>query len=193
MTIDLKRLSDTELMELVKDSDYAAFDELYGRYRAPIKRFLFSLTWDEDVAEDYLQEVFLRLFRARDRYQPTGKFSSYLYRIAKNYYLAQVRGHKTGPEEVSIAHQEPNGFRPFENLTANPKVEPEFHLIDGYRQWQIRRAIDSLPDGQKLVFVLSHFENLKYAEIAEALGIPVGTVKSRMFAAVNTLRSLLKE
>jgi len=193
MTIDLKRLSDTELMELIRNSDYAAFDELYDRYWAPIKRFLFSLTWDEDVAEDYLQEVFLRLYRARDRYQPVGRFSSYLYRIAKNYYLAQARKPKARAQEVSLWHEESDGFRPFENLPANRKVEPEYHLIEGYRRWRIRQAIDSLPERQKLVFVLSHFEAMKYDEIGDALGIPVGTVKSRMFTAVNTLKSLLKE
>lgn len=191
MSPELSQLSDTELMELVRSSDYAAFDELYNRYSARIRRFLYSLTWDQDTAEDYLQEVFLRLYRARDTYQPTGRFSTYLYQIARNYYLTQRR--KRGPEEVSLAHEEKDGFRPFEDLPANQRIEPEIHLIEAYRRWQICRAIDSLPEERKLVFVMSHIEGMKYAEIAEVLGIPVGTVKSRMFTAVNELRSLLKE
>ena len=189
----MQQLSDADLMMLVKDADYAAFDELYYRYRAPILRFLFSLTWDADLAEDYLQEVFLRLWRARDRYQPTGRFSTYLFQIAKNYYLAQARKARARSEELSLALEDRNGFRPFENLRVNERIEPEVHLLEEYRKLGIRRAIASLPENQKLVFVMSHLEDMRYAEIAEVLGIAVGTVKSRMFAAVSTLRTLLKE
>ena len=189
----LERLSDTELMGLVKNADFSAFDELYNRYSGRIRRFLFSLTWDQDTADDYLQEVFVRLYRARDRYEPTGKFSSYLFQIAKNYYLAQQRKLRKHGGEVSLSCEARDGFRPFEGLRANEKIEPEVHLMEEYRRWNIRRAIRRLPEGQKMVFVMSHFEDMKYAEIAEALQIPVGTVKSRMFAAVSMLRSMLKE
>jgi RNA polymerase sigma-70 factor (ECF subfamily) len=189
----MRQLTDAELMMLVKNGDYAAFDELYDRYCGPIRRFLFSLAWDMDVAEDYLQEVFLRLWRARDRYQPTGRFSAYLFQIAKNYYLAHARKAKARVSEVSLSREDPSGFRVFANLRVNQRIEPEIHLLEHYRRLTIRRAIDALPDNQKLVFVMSHFEDMKYAEIAEVLGIAVGTVKSRMFAAVNTLRAILKE
>lgn len=189
----MQQLTDPELMMFVKDGDYTAFDELYNRYSGPIRRFLFSLTWDRDVAEDYLQEVFLRLWRARDRYEPTGRFSTYLFQIAKNYYLAQARKAKARSEEFSLAHVDRNGFKPFENLRVNQQIEPEVHLLEEYRKLGIRRAIASLPERQKLVFVMSHLEDMKYAEIAEVLGIAVGTVKSRMFAAVGSLRTMLKE
>jgi RNA polymerase sigma-70 factor (ECF subfamily) len=188
----MDRLSDFELMELVKTGDFLAFDELYDRYCGQIRRFLYSLTWDEDTAEDYVQEVFLRLYRARDRYEPTGKFSTYLFQIAKNYYLTERRK-KMLTNGTTLQSDCRDGFRPFENITANERIEPEYHLIEDYRRLQIHRAINCLPEPQKLVFVMSHFEDMKYAEIAEVLGVPVGTVKSRMFAAVRTLRSLIKE
>lgn len=190
---NMQQVSDADLMMLVREGDYVAFDQLYDRYRGPILRFLFSLTWDADIAEDYLQEVFLRLYRARDRYEPTGKFSTYIFQIAKNYYLAQRRKTKTGSIELSLFFEDRNGFRPFENLRVNERIEPEVHLLEEYRKLGIRRAIAALPEAQKLVFVMSHLEDMKYAEIAEVLGIAVGTVKSRMFAAVNTLRTMLKE
>lgn len=189
----MQELSDSDLMMLVKQGDYVAFDELYDRYRKPITRFLFSLTWDHDIAEDYLQEVFLRLYRARDRYEPSGQFSTYIFQIAKNYYLAQARKVRARGEEMSLAHEDRDGFRPFENLRVNQRIEPEVHLLEEYRKLGIRRAIAALPERQKLVFVMSHLEDMKCVEIAEVLGIAVGTVKSRMFAAVNTLRALLKE
>ena len=189
----MQQLSDAELMMLVREGDYVAFDELYERYRGPIVRFLFSLTWDQDLAEDYLQEVFLRLYRARDRYEPSGKFSTYIFQIAKNYYLAQARKLRTRSGEVSLTQENRGGFKPYENLRVNERIEPEVHLLEEYRKLNIRRAIAALPEHQKLVFVMSHFEDMKYAEIADVLGIAVGTVKSRMFAAVNTLRTMLKE
>ena len=189
----MQQLTDTELMMLVRQGDYVAFDELYVRYSGPIRRFLFSLTWDRDLAEDYLQEVFLRLYRARDRYEPSGKFSTYIFQIAKNYYLSQRRRAKAHSVEVSLAEEGKNGFKPYENLRVNQRIEPEVHLLEEYRKLGIRRAIAALPEHLKMVFVMSHFEDMKYAEIAEVLGIAVGTVKSRMFAAVNTLRTMLKE
>jgi RNA polymerase sigma-70 factor (ECF subfamily) len=87
----MEERSDSELMELVKSGDYCAFDELYIRYSGPIRRFLFQMTWDQDTAEDYLQETFLKLYRARRRYAPSGKFSTFIFQIAKNHYLSERR------------------------------------------------------------------------------------------------------
>jgi RNA polymerase sigma-70 factor (ECF subfamily) len=189
----MNHLSDTELMELVKQGDFAAFDELYNRYQELVRRFLFSLTWDQEIAEDYLQEVFLRLYRARESYEPTGKFRTYILQIAKNYYLTQRKKSARRAGEVSLAQEQKDGFKPYENIRASERVEPEIHLLEEYRRWKVRQAISLLPEAQKLVFVMSHFENMKYTEIAEILAVPVGTVKSRMFGAVRTLRTLLKE
>ena len=189
----MEQLSDTDLMELVKQGDYCAFDELYKRYRGPISRFLFSLTWDQEMAEDCLQEVFFRLFQARHRYQPTGKFSTYVFQIAKNYYIGLRRKERNRSEKVSIVQERADGRSPLDSVLANERLDPEAHLMQEYRRWRIRRAIQMLSEGQKLVFVMSHFEDMKYTEIAEVLQIPVGTVKSRMFKAVSSLRALLKE
>ena len=188
----MQQLSDAELMELVKTGDFAAFDELYSRYAQAIRRFLFSLTWDQDLAEDYLQEVFLRLYKARNRYQPTGKFSTYIFQIAKNYYTTQRR--KQGRHnEVRLTEEDHDGFRPWESIPINKRVEPEVHLLEEYQRFRIRRAIQALPERQKLVFVMSHLEDMKYERIAEVLRIPLGTVKSRLFNAVRSLRTLLEE
>lgn len=189
----MEEQTDAELMELVKLGNNSAFDELYNRYSDRLRRFLFRMTWDQDTSEDYLQETFLRLYRTRERYQPTGKFSTFIFQIAKNYFLSQRRISKNHSEEISIFQQNGNGQKPFENIRANERIEPEVHLIEGYRSFRIRQAIASLPETQHMVFVLSHFEDMKYAEIAELLEIPVGTVKSRMHAAVNALKTMLQE
>jgi RNA polymerase sigma-70 factor, ECF subfamily len=185
--------SDADLMAKVRDGDYCAFDEIYRRYSGRLRRFLFSLTWDQDTAEDYLQETFARLYRARHRYEPTGSFATFIFRIAKNYYLTQRRRAKRRPEEASLDHLSTDGRKSFENIPANQSIEPEIHLVAEYQKYRIRQAVMSLPEDLKMVFVLCHFEDLKYVDIAELLGIPVGTVKSRMFRAVSTLRSVFQE
>lgn len=187
----MDQLSDVELMKLVKAGDYSAFDELYNRYAPGLRRFLFSLTWDQETAEDYLQETFLRLFRSRERYQPTGKFKTFIFRIAKNYYITKMRqnGRMNGSMQQAYSYDSD----PFENIHANARIEPEVHLMEDYRRFRLRQVISTLPESQKLVFILSHFEDMNYVEISELLKIPVGTVKSRMHSAVNALRSLLKE
>jgi RNA polymerase sigma-70 factor (ECF subfamily) len=188
----MDELSDTELMALVKVGDYRAFDVLYARYRGPVLRFLFALTWDAQAAEDGLQEVFVGLFKSRADYVPTAKLSTYLFRIARNYYLAQRRKRRC-VQEVSLSCSDSDRPDPFANIRANEMVEPEIRLMQAYRRWRIRQAIQSLPESQQLVFVMAHFEGMKYAEIAEVLNVPVGTVKSRMFAAVRSLQARLKE
>lgn len=185
----MSQLTDAELMELVKQGDYSAFDEIYNRYHKRIRNFLFSLTWDQDIAEDCLQEVFLGLFRVRDRFELRGKFSTYIFQIAKNRYLSHCRRRKRHPDEASLDNE---GSKAFENLRASERVEPEAHLIEDYRRWKIRQAIESLPEKQKLVFVMSHLEGMKYDEISEILGVPLGTIKSRMSAAVRTLREKIR-
>src|SRR5579862_1922396 len=114
----MDELSDTELMRLVKAGDYRAFDVLYHRYRGPILRFLFSLTWDAQAAEDGLQEVFVGLFKARADYIPTAKLSTYLFRIARNHYLMQCRKLRC-TQEVSLSCMAHDGSDPFAGIQAN--------------------------------------------------------------------------
>lgn len=189
----IEQLSDNKLMALVKDGDFAAFDALYHRHRKAIRRFLMSLTWNEDTAEDYLQEVFCNLWKARERYRPTGTFTTYLFQIAKNHYLSERRKQKRRSELRVQAGAPYYGRHPLADIPANKRVEPEAHLLAGYRMFRMRQAIAQLPEGQKLVFVLAHLEGMPYNTIARVLDIPVGTVKSRMSSAVRRLQGLLQE
>lgn len=186
-------LSDSELMELVKAGDFSAFDKLYNRYSKQVYRFVYSLTWSSETSQDYVQEVFYRLYKSRQGYKPSGRFVAFLYRIAKNLYLSERRKASNQNAEVSLSFQDETGRNPFENLRANQKIEPEVHLLEEYRRWKIRQAIGSLPEHQRLVFIMSNLQGMNYSEISEALQVPIGTVKSRMFCAVKALRVMLKE
>jgi RNA polymerase sigma-70 factor (ECF subfamily) len=184
--------SDTELMQRVRDGDTAAFKLLYDRYREKVRNFFFHLTWDAEVAKDWTQEVFLRLWLARARYEPTGKFTTYLFQIAKNFYLNHRARQKQDAQTLSLDEVAESGALPKIELI-DLATQPDVMLFHKYRQRQIRRAIAALPEPYRLVFTMSHFDGLKYREIADVLSIPVGTVKSRMNGAVRMLRQMLTE
>jgi RNA polymerase sigma-70 factor (ECF subfamily) len=174
--------TDIELMLQVREGDVAAFQQLVSRYRDPLRRFFASLLADRSQADDFVQETFLRLWLARGRYEPTGKFSTYLFQIGKRYWLNQRR--KFRPE----VSDDVDGELTVRTLS---HLQPEMLLMQEYRAARIRRAIAALPPHYRVVFELSHFDDLKYAEIGSRLGIPVGTVKSRMAEAVRRLRQTL--
>jgi RNA polymerase sigma-70 factor (ECF subfamily) len=175
--------TDIELMLRAREEDAAAFHELARRYREPLRRYFAALLADRSQADDCVQETFLRLWLARHRYEPTGKFSTYLFQIAKHYWLNQQKKFRT--EVVALDPEEAQ-------VTRAPSVsEPQAVLLQRYRLARIRRAIAALPEHYRAVFTMSHFDGLKYAEIAARLQIPVGTVKSRMAEAVRQLRQAL--
>jgi RNA polymerase sigma-70 factor, ECF subfamily len=176
--------SDAELMARVRQGDESAFDRLLRRHRPAVYDFLRSLFNDPGRAEDGAQETFLRLWLARHRYRPEAPLRSYLFRIARNYFLNRVRDEP----EILAADAEELSARAMVSLPL-----PDDLLVARYRVWRIRRAVASLPVHHRLVFTLAHYESLSYAEIARILEVPVGTVKSRMAAAVRMLRERLPQ
>src|SRR5689334_16837780 len=130
--------TDIELMLRAQDGDAAAFHELVRRYREPLRRVFAAMLADRRQADDFVQETFLRLWLARSRYEPTGKFSTYLFQIGKHYSLNQRK--KLRPE-VSFDILD-------EVLIGAPLVisQPETVMLQRYRDGRIRRAIAALPD-----------------------------------------------
>jgi RNA polymerase sigma-70 factor (ECF subfamily) len=187
---------DAGLMCRARDGDVEAFALLVRRHRGRVEGFLHRLSADRGKAEDGAQEVFLRLWLARHRYQPRARFTTLLYQVAQNYWLNELRRTRARPVEVAWCEEpEPDGFRHRAALPRLPPApaatEPHSHLFLRYRQWRIREAIARLPEMHRLVFVLGHLEGHRIAEMAEILGIPEGTVKSRMHTAVRLLRGWL--
>jgi RNA polymerase sigma-70 factor, ECF subfamily len=176
-------LTDIELMLRARADDAAAFQELVRRYREPLRRYFASLLADRSQADDFVQETFLRLWLSRRRYEPTGKFSTYLFQIGKHYWLNQRK--KFRPEVGAVALEEAI------EVASLTTTQPHAVLLQRYQEGRIRRAIADLPEHYRSVFELCHFDGLRYAEIGGRLGIPVGTVKSRMAEAVRRLRAAL--
>ncbi|MHC4471347.1 MAG: RNA polymerase sigma factor [Planctomycetota bacterium] len=188
--------SDSQLMERFRDGDEEAFRRLVDRFQKPLINFFFRLTWDRFAAEDYAQEVFARLIRHRHSYKPIAKLSTYVFRIAKNFWIDRIREKAAAPNVTSLdaTIREDEGRAITLGDTVEGKVDQPIEMLERKNiRERVKKAVSRLPEEQRLVFVLSENQGLKYADIAEVLEIPVGTVKSRMHAAVLRLREMLKD
>jgi len=184
--------SDADLMlEFKITGREEAFTQLVERYKVPLLNFFYRLTWDRQASEDCCQEVFCRVFRHRKRYRPTASFATYLYRIGRNLWIDRYRSRKNAPNSVSLDAEVGESGRALGGLVAadgpdpshNPEVKDEFG--------RVRRALAGLAPDLKDTLILVKYQGLKYAEAAEALGVPIGTVRSRIHSALEQLRSVL--
>jgi RNA polymerase sigma-70 factor (ECF subfamily) len=180
--------TDEELMGLVQNHDVSAFEELFRRYDRRVFAFFWRLCANRQEAEDGTQETFLRLWRARARYEPTGKFSTYLFQIAKNHFLHERE--KQGRRTVS---QPPPTDNP-RGICGEPasSERADRSILAGELQAAVTDAMAQLPETLRLVYVLTEQEGMSYKQAAEVLDCPVGTVGSRKVEAVRRLRELLQ-
>ncbi|MEK7487365.1 MAG: sigma-70 family RNA polymerase sigma factor [Planctomycetota bacterium] len=183
---------DVQLMLRVNDGDSTAMEDLYHIYRKPILNFFYHLVWNQEKAEDYMQEVFLRVWRV-ENYQPTGKFSTWIFQIAKNFWLNEREKIQRRPSHFSLDEEKSSeeGGESFSTDVEGKEVPPQEQLLKDELHTQIQKAIDGLSEKHKLVYLLSEYQGFKYQEIADIVGIPVGTVKSRMSNAEKELRRRL--
>jgi RNA polymerase sigma-70 factor, ECF subfamily len=186
--------SDVELMLRVREDDPDAFELLVQRHERPLINYFYRLTWDKQRSEDMTQEVFLRLYRARAKYTPQAKFTTYLYRIAKNLWIDRYRSKKSAPAETSLdgpIGQSEGRVLHLRDRIAAPGISPDEAAGSRELLEALKTALTRLPEDQRLVFVLGQVQGMAYARISEIMEIPEGTVKSRMHAAVQRLRGLL--
>jgi RNA polymerase sigma-70 factor (ECF subfamily) len=183
--------TDVQLMLGVKAGDEVSFELLLERYRLPLVRFLGRMVRDYAHAEDLAQEVFLRVYRARGKYKPSAKFTTWLFRIATNLALNSVRDERHRQREVSL--DEPAGAH--ESGEAEPALdvpsrEPGVlgHMLARQRANRIRRAILRLPEKQRVAVLLHKYQEMDYDEIARVLDCSQSALKSLLFRAYETLR-----
>jgi len=170
------------------DDDPQAFSELVSRWHRPILGLCIRMTGDRHRGEDLVQETFARLFAHRKTYEPTGKFSTFLWRIAVNLCYDELRKiNRRG--ELSLEESEATSPGSIDLESNDPS--PDQSLVDNERARAVRDALLQLPESHRVVLVLRHYEGLKLREIGVILGIPEGTVKSRMFDALGQLSQLL--
>lgn len=183
--------TDEELMRAVQAGDEAAFRLLYRRYERRLLAFLIPYVGDPGLAEDLVQEAFLRVFRGRAAYEPRGAFRTWLFAIARNLALDHLRRRRGSPEaaplpqEEGVAGTDPSGM---------PDPVPDALAVLGGRDAAaaLRAALLDLPEADRAVILLSRIEGLRYREIAEILGSTEGAVKVRAHRALITLRNRLR-
>lgn len=184
--------SDRELIAAFQAGRQEAFEQIVLRHQVGLINFFYRFLGDRERAEDYTQEVFLRLYLHADRYVPTAKLTTYLYHIAKNLCLDDLRRRKRQGPMQSIDHETQEGYSLRDELIAEEET-PSDQLEGKDRERIVQEALAKLPEEQRLVVVLSEIRGMKYKEIAEILEIPVGTVKSRMHTAMHKLREILEQ
>jgi RNA polymerase sigma-70 factor (ECF subfamily) len=188
-------LTDHRLLESTREGDEAAFAELVRRYRNQITNYVYRLTNDYEIAVDLAQETFLRVYRAAERYQSSYAFSTYIYRIATNLAISELRRRKRH-RLVSLT----GFFQPREQGGEDCELDPadlqplaDTALVEGERRQAVARAIATLPEKYRVPLVLRDVEERSYEEIARILGMSEGTVKSRISRARAFLRDKLRQ
>ena len=179
---------DAELMLRVKDGDGVSFGILLEKHRSAVIHFLYRMVQNHAVAEELAQEVFLRVYRSRATYEPTAKFTTWLFRIATHLALNWVRD---GKYERTQEHL--NGTAddtPFREVSdRGPSVEQT--MVRQVKIHEIRRAIATLPEKQRAAVLMHKYEEMEYSQIAKVLSCSESAVKSLLFRAYETLRARL--
>lgn len=181
--------SDLDLMLRVRQGDAASFDELLRRYRLPLVKYFCRMVRDQALAEDLAQEAFLRVYKARHRYRPDARFTTWLYRIATNLALNAIRNAR-GRQPQGGGGRAEDGETPLEFV--DPKASVEQEMIETDRGRMIREAIEALPENQRAAVVLHKYQDVDYRQIAGILKVSESAVKSLLFRAYETLRARLE-
>jgi RNA polymerase sigma-70 factor (ECF subfamily) len=185
--------TDAEVMLRVKAGDESAFDYLVQKYRRPLVSFMYRMARNTAAAEDLAQEVFLRVYRSRQTYEASAKFTTWLYRIATNLAVNHARDTRHERPEVTVSLDEPDEESGTTLDVADGKVTAEENLVRRERMLAIRAKVEALPERQKLAVIMHKYQQMDYKQIADVLKLSESATKSLLFRAYETLREQLKE
>jgi RNA polymerase sigma-70 factor (ECF subfamily) len=186
-------ITDADIMLRVKAGDDSAFDYLVQKYRRPIISFMYRMAHNTAAAEDLAQEVFLRVYRSRASYEPSAKFTTWLYRIATNLGVNHARDTRhERPENVTNLDEADSETGQTPDLAdKTPSVEQE--ILRRERLTAIKQKVEALPERQKVAVLMHKYQGMDYRHIAEVLKLSESATKSLLFRAYETLREQLKE
>jgi RNA polymerase sigma-70 factor, ECF subfamily len=179
---------DTQLMILAQADDQASFGVLLNRNRNLVVRYLSRMVSNRAIAEELAQDVFVRVYRSRRSYEPTAKFSTWLYRITTNVALNYFRDEKRTQHDVSLDAEAVL----VRKSTSDHAPLVEDRLVREVVNEQIRRAVRALPPKQRAAVLMHKYDEMDYAQIAKVLGCTPAAVKALMFRAYETLRLRLQ-
>jgi RNA polymerase sigma-70 factor (ECF subfamily) len=192
--VDYKKLTDQEIVVLARQGREAAYRELIGRYQRPVFSLIYRLVRDREKSEDLAQETFIKVLNALDRYDPSYKFSSWIFKIAHNTSLDHLR--KKEPQTLSLEgspHAETASEQESSVIQALSTEEtPEDYAASRELGATLEVAIGKLRPEYRTAIILCHVEGRPYEEIAETMGVPLGTVKTYIHRARNELKKTLE-
>ena len=185
--------TDADVMLRVKAGDDSAFDYLVQKYRRPMVNFMYRMAHNAAGAEDLAQEVFLRVYRSRESYEASAKFTTWLYRIATNLAVNHARDtrHERPENQVSLDEPDEESGRTLDLADGTPSVEE--NLVQRERLVAIRQRVQALPERQRIAVVMHKYQQMDYRQIADVLKLSESATKSLLFRAYETLREQLRE
>jgi RNA polymerase sigma-70 factor, ECF subfamily len=189
----LEMLSDAEVMLRVATGDDSAFNYLVEKYRRPMISFMYRMTHNQAVAEELAQEVFLRVYRSRQNYAASAKFTTWLYRIATNLAVNHARDTKYERPENTVNIDEPDTETGMTVDVADSGLNAEQVILRRERLAAIRTQVEALPERQRMAVLMHKYQNMDYKQIAEVLKLSESATKSLLFRAYETLRETLKQ
>ena len=176
-------------MQQVAKGDMDAFRLLIEVHQARVVGTVAKMLGDDVDSEDIAQQVFIRVWKSAARYQPTAKFTTWLFKITRNLVFNELRRRKRHPVTPLQHEEEEHFFQPADCGGMSPDVS----LLDSELNDAIQMAIDALPETQRMAIVLRRYEEMPYEEIGEVLGLSVPAVKSVLFRARAELRERLRK
>ena len=179
---------DAQLMLRVRQGDDTSFGMLLERHRGPVVHFLYRMVQNQAVSEELAQEVFLRVYRSRETYEPTAKFTTWLFRIATHVALNSIRDRKKEKGHESLDEEMLDGL---ERQVADRQPTVEQQMVHEVKRREVRQAIEALPAKQRAAVLMHKYEGLDYAQIAKVLSCSESAIKSLLFRAYETLRDRL--
>jgi RNA polymerase sigma-70 factor (ECF subfamily) len=172
----------------VKDGDGASFTILLEKHRLPVIHFLYRMVQNQAVAEELAQEVFLRVYRSRESYEPTAKFTTWLFRIATHLALNSLRD---GKHRRLEEHLDDDSSETPVRQVSDQRPTVEQRMLHQSRLDEIRRAVATLPEKQRAAVLMHKYDEMEYSQIAKVLNCSESAIKSLLFRAYETLRARL--
>ena len=172
----------------VRAGDDTSFALLLERHRGPVALFLYRMVQNQAVSEELAQEVFLRVYRSRTTYEPTAKFTTWLFRIATHVALNSIRDRKKDKGHESLDEEMLDGM---ERQVADRQLTVEQEMVHEVKLREVRQAVEALPAKQRAAVLMHKYEGLDYAQIARVLSCSESAIKSLLFRAYESLRGRL--
>ena len=181
---DLSLVCDRELVAIAVDGFDGSFEELVRRYQRPISAYVYRMVGNYESALDLTQEIFIKVYNSLHRYRAEFKFSTWIYKIAHNAAVDHLRRTATREQPLVVGPEGDSFDLPLESARLSPEQESERKE----RRGEIEAVVRALPANYRELIILRHSQDLSYEEIVEVTGLPLGTVKNRLFRAREMMR-----